>query len=673
MATDRRDRSSAGDGGEQLLGGLGWWERSAYVALLADARYRRFFFASLTSSLGDWVGVLAILALTETVVGRASRAAAFALSGVMVARILPMLVLGPVAGVYADRWDRKRTLIVTDVSRGLIMAVIPFAQDFFQLFVASFVIELFSMVFSPAKEATLPNIVARERLVQANQLTLIVTYGTLPLGGVLFAAFVQLRGLLPAWEIVAQRPESVAIWANALTFWLSAWLFFGMRFPPQEAPAQATETSLGTRALQEVKEGLRFVATRPRLRALIVGVMAAAFAGGLLFALAKLFVSVIGSGQSGFGLLVAVVGAGMLVGLLAAVPLDRHFGKDRLFGPGVGVGGAFAFVVALMPNLGLASAAAFVMGAGTGLAFVTGYTLLQENAGDEIRGRAFAVFHTGVRLALFLSLVVGPAVVGVLGLEAVGGYDIGGVRVTMAVGGLIAVAGAVWATRELERLHDRPRPQPTTGTGTFVVFEGGEGAGKSTQLRLLRDALADAGYDVVVTREPGGTELGEELRDLVLDPDRDVTDRTEALLYAAARAEHVAEVIRPALDKGAVVLCDRYVDSSIVYQGAVRGLGEDRIEELNRWATQGLTADLVVLLDIDAEEGLQRADGSTPDRLERQGVEFHRRVNEAFRQRAAADAGRFVVVDATGPAHQVHQRIRQVIFELLGHETETQA
>lgn len=668
MATD--GPGAARDAGPDLIAGLRGAQRSAYVALLSDAQYRRFFLATFTSSLGDWVGVLAILALTETVLGRASRAAAFALSGVMVARILPVLLFGPVAGVYADRWDRKRTLVMTDLGRGLLMAVVPFSQDFLQLFVASFVIEVLSMLFAPAKEATLPNIVPRERLVQANQMTLIVTYGTLPLGGVLFATFVGLRGLLPELQLVQDRPEAVAIWANALTFMASAALFWRMRFPPRNATTPGGGQLPGSRAWDELKEGLRFIADRRRVRALIVGVMAAALAAGALFALAKLFVSVVESGQSGFGVLVAVVGAGMLTGLLSAVPLERRFGNHRLFGPGIGVGGLFAMVVAFMPSVTLASVAAFFMGMGAGLAFVVGYTLLQESAQDEVRGRAFAAFNTGIRLALFVSLVVAPAVVGVVGLESVPGYQIGGVRITMALGGLVALIGAVWSARELVAAgaeEDGAPPEAAGGTGRsgwLVVLEGGEGAGKSTQLRLLRAAVERAGYDVVVTREPGGTGLGENIRGLLLDPTGQVDERAEALLYAAARAQHAEEVIRPALEKGAVVLCDRYIDSSVAYQGAGRGLGEEQVEQLSRWATADLLPDLVVLLDIDAREGLRRVGGTT-DRLEAAGPRFHETVNEAFRRRARQHPERFLVLDGGRPAEELHAQIRTAVLDLL--------
>jgi dTMP kinase len=671
VATDQPGAFDEG-AGDQLFGGLGAFGRSAYAALLADRRFRRFFLATFVSSMGDWVGLFAILALTESIVGQgqASRATAFAFSGVMIARILPIMVLGPVAGVYADRWDRKRTLVASDLGRGTVMAAIPFAQDFLQLFVASFLVEVISMLFAPAKEATLPNLVPRPRLVQANQLNLTVTYGTLPLGGVLLAAFVSLAGLFSGSAFLQTRPASLAVWANALTFFASAALFARMAIPRDGGRKARRGPSAS--AWEELKEGLRFIATRPRVRALIAGVMAAAFAGGALFTLAKLFVSVIGAGNAAFGLLVASSGSGLFVGLVGAVRASERFGKERVFAPGIGLGGLFVIVVALMPNVWLASAAAFLMGAGAGLAFLTGYTLLQENASDQVRGRAFASFNTGLRLAVFASLVLAPALVGVLGIEQGPDYQISGVRVTMVVAGLVAFAGAVWSGRQLEHavrsrrldLASRVGEEVPARRGVFVVLEGGEGAGKTTQMRLLRAGLERAGHEVVVTREPGGTRLGEAVRELLLDPKAGVRDRTEALLYAAARSQHAEEVIRPALERGAVVVSDRFVDSSVAYQGVGRGLGEDDVAELSRWATAGLAPDLVVLLDVDAEEGLRRA-GAEPDRLEAEGLPFHRRVNQAFRRRAESDPDRFLVVDASRSVEDVQAEVREAVLALL--------
>lgn len=198
-----------------------------------------------------------------------------------------------------------------------------------------------------------------------------------------------------------------------------------------------------------------------------------------------------------------------------------------------------------------------------------------------------------------------------------------------------------------------------TARGVFVSFEGGDGVGKSTQVVLLARHLTARGHEVVVTREPGGTALGLELRQAVLHGD-DLDARTEALLYATDRAHHVATVVRPALARGAAVVTDRYLDSSVAYQGTGRDLGADEVERLNLWAVDGLLPDLTVLLDLDPVVGLARLTGD-PDRLESAGDEFHRRTRQAFLDRAAADPGRWVVIDAAQPpeivAAQVLERL----------------
>jgi dTMP kinase len=209
------------------------------------------------------------------------------------------------------------------------------------------------------------------------------------------------------------------------------------------------------------------------------------------------------------------------------------------------------------------------------------------------------------------------------------------------------------------------RPAGVPGTGRLVAFEGVEGAGKSTQLRLLGRELAALGFEVVVTREPGGTPLGERVRELLLDPaSAGMHPRAEALLFAAARAQLVEQVIRPAIERGAVVLCDRYLHSSLAYQGAARGLGVEAVAAVNRWGTGGLPPDVVVLLDLDPSVGLARRSGSR-DRIEDQELEFHRAVGRAFRDLAAADPDRFVVVDARQPVAQVAGRVRAAVLARL--------
>jgi dTMP kinase len=206
----------------------------------------------------------------------------------------------------------------------------------------------------------------------------------------------------------------------------------------------------------------------------------------------------------------------------------------------------------------------------------------------------------------------------------------------------------------------------TSALGLFVAFEGGDGAGKSTQARLLADSLRTAGHEVVLTREPGGTPAAEAIRDVVLTPTYAGLDaRAEALLYAASRAEHVHALVRPALTRGAVVITDRYIDSSIAYQGVGRGLGPDVVGEINLWATQSLLPDLTVLLDVEAGAGLARLGGAL-DRLEAEPEEFHSLVVQAFRALAAGDPDRYLVVAAADDRDEIAGRVLARVHALLG-------
>ena len=201
-------------------------------------------------------------------------------------------------------------------------------------------------------------------------------------------------------------------------------------------------------------------------------------------------------------------------------------------------------------------------------------------------------------------------------------------------------------------------------TGLFIAIEGGEGAGKSTQSKRIAQHLESLGYEVVVTREPGGTPTAEKIRNILLDPEiGDMPDQTEALLFAAARADHAHNKIRPALERGAIVICDRYIDSSVAYQGAARGLGVERIRGLSEWATGELLPDFTIYLDVPAEAGGERMDGT--DRMEIQSRDFHVRVQQAFRDIAALSTRPHVLIDATLSIEQVTEAIVTKLDSLL--------
>lgn len=207
-------------------------------------------------------------------------------------------------------------------------------------------------------------------------------------------------------------------------------------------------------------------------------------------------------------------------------------------------------------------------------------------------------------------------------------------------------------------------PGAYAGRGVFVCFEGGEGSGKSTQSRLLRETLTAEGYSVLLTFEPGDTPVGHTLREIVLSPETGaLADKTEALLYAADKAEHVESVVRPALERGAVVVTDRYVDSTLAYQGAGRALAVEEVEQVARWATGDLRPHLTVVLDLEPQAGLGRFKGR--DRIEGESLEFHERVREAFVAMAKADPDHYLVLDARAPVEQIAAAVRSRLEPLL--------
>lgn len=676
------------DASAALLGGSSF---SAYRSLARNRGFRNLAASTLASTSGDWMGFLAIIALVSVELGP-TRWAAFAVSAVMAARVLPSLLLGPVAGMLVDRWDRKRVMITAHVGRGIVMALIPFA-DVLAILLATLLIETLSAMFTPAKDAVFPTLVRPRELVVANQVNLVSTYGTLPMGGGLYALIVGLAESTATEGLIAERPMAVPIWVNAATYLIAA--LFVWRIPMERGSAGRTparEQRAGP--WEELKEGLRFVGRHPVIRTLILGVMVAAAVAGVVITAGEFYGRLLNAGPSGYGILVALVGLGLVIGLVVAAPVAERIPTERMFGPGIGIAGIGLIATASMPTMITAAVPAVVMGAGAGVAFIVGYTVLQRRADDRIRGRTFGAFNSGVRAAIFGSTIFSPVWIGVLGRERrvltelpdgttefLYPYTFGGVRVTLLVAGVLALAGAILsgtglhrALRAEERAGHGLELSPSIGAlppsreGSFIVFEGGDGSGKSTQIRLLRAAIERTGRDVVVTREPGGTPLGEGIREVLLSHgSAAMADRTEALLYAAVRAQHVEEVIEPALEKGSIVLCDRFIDSSIVYQGIARGLGEEQVSELNRWATGDLSPDLTVLLDVDPAEGLRRATTRhDPDRLEAAGVDFHRRVRDAYRQRADRDPDSYLVLDATRSVEELHEAIRTEVLSRLG-------
>lgn len=671
-------------------------DASAYRALLSNRNYRNFFVSAFASSLGDWTGFFALQTLVTSLNPAGSRTTLFALGGVMMARLLPSLLIGPVAGVLADRYDRKRLMVSTDLLRGGLFVGVALSTDIVTLFVLTFAVECFALLFISAKDASLPTIVDQRHLPQANQLNLLVSYGTLPLGAVVATAMIPVAAVIRDLGVESLSASRLALLADAATFFVAAALLSRLRLP---ARSDARDREERPGVVAELREGLAFINGLPLVRSLILGVVGVFFGAGVVVTLGPVFVQTsLGRPEQDWFTLATFVGGGLVVGIAASPLVTRRFRQEKVFPVALAATGAIAVVMAVLPDFRLTLLFGLALGTTAGTSFVLGYTLLQLHTSDETRGRTFAAFYTGTRIALFSALGLAPFVAGSIGtpILIVGGvvWSMSGIRLTILLGGLVGFVSALQGGRGMYRAlrdhEDRPvrlpaRSLPAVATaGVFVAFEGGEGAGKSTQVRRLADALRDEGRDVVVTREPGGPPVAERIRRLLLDPNaEDMHARTEVLLYAAARAEHVERVILPALEAGKVVVCDRYVDSSLAYQGYGRELGADVVFEINRWATAAVLPDVVVLLDLDPEEGLRRvaergrrqsrrpgpvplpadpfsswAEQGGTDRLEREDVDFHRRVVAGFRELARKDRPRFLVVDASGDAGSVARQVR---------------
>jgi dTMP kinase len=644
---------------------------ATFKDLITHSSFSKLLAAQTVSSFGDWVGFVAVTALVASKGGDAG--AGYAVAGVMAARLAPAILFGPIAGALVDRVNRKTVMITADIARGSLYALLPFLGPLWAIFLVSFVIECFSLLWTPARDASLPNLVPRRQLANANSLGLIVTYATLPLGGLVFAFLSGGSDLLP-W--LSDNPAFLALWLDAGTFATSALLVSRIKIP---APAPHTFARFELSHIgRDIADGVRFLRENSLASAMTLGIVAAFSAVGAVLALGPIFAtSTLGAGNPGWGILVTSFGIGMGIGMATSNKLVDFVPREYVFVYSIIAAAGTLIVLAAMPGIGYAAVIAVILGAFCGSAWVSGYVLLQENVTDEFRGRTFGALTVLSRLGLFLSLTFFPILAGAIGMRDVTigerTIDLSGPRIALMVAGVGALLAGAVTRRGLRRFRvNKPQPlglvpklkRPPTN-GLFVAFEGVEGSGKGTQIRLAKEWLESQGIDVVVTREPGGTPVGEEVRRVLLDHATGrIEPRTEALLFAASRAQHVATVIRPALAAGAVVICDRYIDSSLAYQGDARGLGEQDVLTLNVWATQGLFPDLVLLLHLEPEAGLLRS-LEEPDRIEMEGEDFHAKVADAYLRIAEEHPERFVVVEADQTPEDVHVQVVEALGRVL--------
>jgi dTMP kinase len=654
-------------------------------AVLRGRDFRRLWLVMSFSSFGDWLGLLATTALAAEL-ANGYAAANFALGGVLVVRLLPAIIFGPLAGAFADRFDRRRMMVIADLTRFVLFASIPIIGSLWWLFIASFLIECVSLFWIPAKEASVPNLVRRDQLEAANQVSLVTTYGITPVAAAAVFSLLALltRVLADSVAFFDTNRTDLALYINALTFLVSALTVLQIKRISGRSGEPASGPAPGIFRL--LREGWEFIGHTPLVRGLVIGILGAFAAGGAVIGTAKTYAASLGGGDATYGVLFGTVFIGLGLGMGLGPRVARDLSRRRLFGLSIIFAGACLVLVSFMPHLALSLVGVLGVGFGAGTAYLSGATLLGREVADEVRGRTFAFVQSLVRVDLILTLAAAPFLVGVLRQRHIDlgfvEFTVDGARILLALAGLLAIAGGVVSYRQMDDRRGVPvmpdlvsalRGDTTTRRrlsrgGMLIAFEGGEGSGKSTQTRRLAEWLGEGGVAVTTTHEPGATAFGLKVRSILLDSgDGALTPRAEALLFAADRAHHVDTVIRPALDRGDVVITDRYVDSSLAYQGAGRALSLDDIRRLSRWATNGLRPDLTVLLDLDPEVGLQRAraQGGGQDRLERESPEFHQRVRRAFRALADAAPDRYLVVDAGRRPDVVAAMVRSAVGERL--------
>ena len=633
------------------------------------------------SSFGDWLGLLASTALAQQLAGGDYAKANFAIAGVFIVRLLPAVILGPFAGVIADRFDRRKLMVTCDFLRFALYLSIPIVGNYFWLYTATILVEIVTLFWSPAKEASVPNLVPKTKLESANQVSLLASYGTAPIAALTFSILALFSGAINSilGNTTPASAADIALYINAISFAFCGYTVWRLKEMPAGPGVNSKQLSFS----RSLIDGFAFIKDSKVIRGLIFGMIGAFFAAGAVIGLARTFVDDLKAGEAAYGVLFGSVFLGLALGISFGPRVFAQFTRRRLFGASLAISGLLLVTLSLVLNLVLAIFITIILGIFSGITWVTGFTMIGMEVEDEVRGRTFAFVQSLIRVSLVLVLAVSPLIAAAIGEHTYSfrttSVTYNGAAFTMFFAGLIATLVGILSYR-----HMRDRPNVSlfsdlksalrgelgamTGMsieGVFISFEGGEGSGKSTQTKLLKEWLEKNGEAVLLTREPGGTPLGNQLREILLDNKTGlISPRAEALMYAADRANHVFAKIRPALDKGEIVITDRYFDSSVAYQGAGRVLLPAEVARISRWATESLTPTLTIIMDLPAEIGLARLDST--DRLESEPLAFHERVRQEYLNLANTDPERFMIVDASLAIEQIHEIIIERVGSLKG-------
>ncbi|WP_406512501.1 dTMP kinase [Streptomyces sp. NBC_00161] len=688
----------------------------AVRALLRTPRLRRLWSAQLVSGIGDALALLVLVllafqtAVSEETFGGGYQGWALAVAAVFGVRILATLLfgavlLGPLAKLLAPKeaggkLDRRWTMIGADGIRLGLFVVAPLWLDWIPahaltallatVFVSGVAERLWALAKDSAAPALLPSPPPEgatvrplpDHLDALRRLTLRTSFAAMPVAAaVLLAATLVGKALGLGVDWFAENQAALGSYVASGLFAASVSLLLPLVLPTAKTPRPRSPL-----------EGLRApkVGDRPekgRTGAIPLLVLACAAVAGAVSsaaAVAVLHAFDLGGGPATFALLVLALLGGTAAGIRAtqAGKMLPALSRRRLLALAIVVAGLALLLTGLVPDTATVLFLSLLAGTAAGVAANTGHTLLDQETEEFRRARVTEHLQAVVRVAVGIGAVLAPVLAAGIGPHRLAGGDVvfahGGAAFTlMLVGALLLPVGVVVLAKADDRsgvplrrdlreaLRGGEPVQAASDAGFFIALEGGDGAGKSTQVEALADWIRGKGHEVVVTREPGATPVGKRLRSILLDvSSAGLSNRAEALLYAADRAEHVDTVVRPALERGAVVVSDRYIDSSVAYQGAGRDLSPTEIARISRWATDGLVPNLTVLLDVSPEAARERFT-EAPDRLESEPAEFHQRVRAGFLTLAAADPGRYLVVDAGQDPESVSTVVRHRLDRML--------
>ncbi|BBC35488.1 dTMP kinase [Streptomyces graminofaciens] len=684
----------------------------AVRALLRQPQLKRLWSAQLVGGVGDVLALFVLVllafqtAIAEGSFGGGYRGVALTVAAVFGTRALATLLfgavlLGPLTSLTSQEGplDRRWTMVGADGLRVLLLIVAPLWIDWTPdnalalLLVTAFVAGVAERFWTVCRESAAPALLPAPPLEGATvrplpdhmdalrRLALRTSFVAVPLAAAALIIASLLNNLLGSGiDWFGQHQAALASYVAAGLFAASLSVVTFIELPKTRTPRARSPL-----------EGLRRPKTgtgvdKGRTGAILLLVLACGAVAGAVAAaaaVAVLHAKDLGGGPVTYGLLVLTLTGGVVVGIRRAQSVLPSLSRRRLLALAIAFTGVALLAAGLVPDVTSVVLIMGLAGVGAGIAANTGHALLDQEAEDFRRARTTEHLQAVVRVCVALAALIAPLVAAVIGPHRLESgkfvFAHGGAAFTlMLVGALLLPVAALVLAKVDDRSGvplrkdlrdallggDDPVQAPAE-SGFFIAVEGGDGAGKSTQVEALSEWIRAKGHEVVVTREPGATPVGKRLRSILLDvSSAGLSHRAEALLYAADRAEHVDTVVRPALERGAVVISDRYIDSSVAYQGAGRDLSPTEIARISRWATDGLVPHLTVLLDVPPETARERFT-EAPDRLESEPAEFHARVRSGFLTLAAADAGRYLVVDAGQDPEAVTTVIRHRLDVVL--------